>query len=468
MHNLKAIKSCHPLPHPWVLLIAGLLASSVHGQTLSPQPRKCSNEANLRPRTDKLCASLIPKEGIVWYTETQGACYCPCLELKDQTPAEIEQLRKARAMQQDRQLRDFAKERDGKPVYAMPFAHSLDYENSENGPVLGSETCAGAVLEIPDTCPADLELAAAVEKVVCSELFSHDALKALSITGVSISAGCTSRLPQIGGIPDLVGTEASGPLATIYIPSTFYRDPAVREEFMVFMVLHELGHVFGEKEVGKAAACEVQADAWASDEGLRLVYPGAAIGPVIDAVQLQMDAYYHRVYPSEVAELACVNGDEICWDYPALACRSGLIREILEPEVVTDLGETVSRYLGERTEGCWSPSFSIVGAVESPICDPDCGEEDPPPAEEETSVFVMDELMERIESHGKLLSQARLSAIELGEEICLRHPEACTMSPAIPVHIKRHIVRLENRMKKLNVDLIKFNKDVEPDAGHRP
>ena len=181
-----------------------------------------------------------------------------------------------------------------------------------------------------------------------------------------------------------------------------------------------------------------------------------------------MDAYYHRVYPSEVAELACVNGDEICWDYPALACRSGLIREILEPEVVTDLGETVSRYLGERTEGCWSPSFSIVGAVESPICDPDCGEEDPPPAEEETSVFVMDELMERIESHGKLLSQARLSAIELGEEICLRHPEACTMSPAIPVHIKRHIVRLENRMKKLNVDLIKFNKDVEPDAGHRP
>ncbi|MFZ1332988.1 MAG: hypothetical protein WAR83_12405 [Flavobacteriales bacterium] len=458
-------------PRPWVLMIMGLLLGSVQGQPLHPKLRRCPNEADLRQRTDGLCARLIPKERVVWYAGKDSACYCTCLELKDLAPIELEQLREARAIRQDQELRDFAKERNGKPVYAMPEACSQVLEISDNSPSPEVETCAGAVLDIAGTCPADLELTAAVNRVACSELFSYDALNALLITSVSNGDNCSVPLPSIAGFPDRVGTGGSGTEATIFIPSTFYRNPEVGEEYKVFMVLHELGHVFGEKESGRATACEVQADAWAIDEGLRQLYPGTAIEPVIDAVQRQMEAYYHRVYPPDVAELAYVSGDGTCWDYPALHCRSGLIREILAPEVVTDLGETVSRYLGASSGGCWSPSISSVSEVESPICDPDCGEEEEgsPPAEEDPPVPpIVKKLIERIELHGKLISQTRRSAIELGKEICLRHPEACTMSPAIPIQIKRRIVRLENRMKKMNADLIKFNNDVKLDAGHRP
>lgn len=342
-----------------------LIAQGCASQAAGP----CPDGPGLRARVERVCQEVLPFDARVYFRTAQGStCYCTCEALVDKNVKEVRLAREQRAHRYARNIQAFFQRVGDTAVHAGP--RSPISTDDGRCPDRDLVDLGGIVRCGTFGCPSDERLDGVLEKIARSGYTRPASILSAFVEFFPNATECEIAFPWIQGSYCAAGAP-TGTCPHIKVPSSFLRHPAVGEELIMFMLLHEIGHAVAGAETG-FEDCEANADAWAIEAGFNAVY-GEGMGEAVTKLLEQLDKYYRAVYPSASVELATVSGGDHCiGSYPKLACRLGLIGAVAD--VGTDMDLTVlatftRTYL--TANDCWRPDGVVVP---DPARDVHCGD----------------------------------------------------------------------------------------------
>lgn len=273
---------------------------------------------------DSLCAAVVPREGRVWFEADDGEpCWCACSALQGVAGGVLDSLAAARRLH-DARIFDAR--------FDTTSSTSADVPNYTKKVVAAPGPGGGPLLQTPPpTC----------NRNSYRMPFGDDCRTVASIMGDVFAAYpvFTHSYDESGDwvIQDPANAEhvaawdaEDGELLSskrmgIIIPKPFMKNPNVKGELLVFLVLHELGHVFGDQkdcDAGDGRVWEGDCDHWAATIGLRAVYSGPEMKEVSKAAEQQLEDYYADLYGADQVcgspKCSCVAPQA---GYPGIACR---------------------------------------------------------------------------------------------------------------------------------------------------
>lgn len=317
-----------PLRHSmWkALVLLCTLLCWHHGQG---QPPPCEARTLDTGLARKACADVKPVSGTILLKNTAGLpCTCDCLALPHIYP-DYDSLQ--------HQL-NLAFTRRKSTWGSLFFSASSDSCPPDPLRLVVAE--GGTVIPCPGSrsdCPVDnrtAELAAHLIGVLASD--------GSPVSTISVQDGAYAKLwPVIsnGGIT---------------IPRRFLDEPAVGEELITFMLLHEAHHAM------EPDATEIDHDRWAAGIGLPRFFGArwnGMAGTFLDRLTCQLRGYYQAIYQPEAINGTIRAGGAI---YPAMECRADAIlravyHQPIGPECTADTVDLVDhmfRLPGEHLQGC--------------------------------------------------------------------------------------------------------------------
>lgn len=360
----------------WGRVLAFLLAFSfIHTAHLAQQPLNdkdvlpCSNADKLKARSARICDEVLPASLRVYYATPEGnSCYCECEGLKDLTMAAFDSLRRQRSARYAKSLMEFNEKYKGIDVHsAAPSGGASDdcaacdvEEELPNNIIL----CG----ELP--CSEDEPLKERLMDVSASGLTYGDVAEFRFVL-CTAPTDCEKQFASITGVDYDDDPDIEFPV--IKVPSSFMRHVAVRDELLMFFLLHEMGHGVGDCG-GDGTNCEPDADAWAIEIGFNAVY-GADYATACSSAVAQLETYYTACYDPIVRDLphATDAGGSVN-NYPKLSCRTGLMLAMASADLEThEIDAYVDSYM--TLNDCWDGAATVTPPSAS--WKTDCGACDP-------------------------------------------------------------------------------------------
>ncbi len=346
----------------------GLLLAA-HGLCAQPVGR-CPDQPGLRQRVDRVCMETLPYDARVHFrTANGGTCYCTCDTLINKTVKEIDELRVVRARRYAHNIRKFSEQVGDSIVRGAPGKAMRPPDDRCSSDLVevaeGMERCG--VL----TCDADDRLDKVLSRISASGFSRPSSILSFFVNFYPDADECGELFPWKQGFSCAPDAPDNAVCPNIHVPSSFIRHPAVGEELLMFMILHEIGHGVADEETA-FQNCEANADAWAIEVGFNAVY-GEGLGEAVDLLVDQFDKFYRDIFTSSTVEQAKVNGGQFCYgSYPALRCRTNMIQQVASVETPMELerlGEFVQEYL--TANNCWEP---LGGPTFDPAAEVHCGD----------------------------------------------------------------------------------------------
>lgn len=362
-----------------------------------------------------LCQEALPANGLLLQDGSGDHCTCRCMELLGKPTAVLDTLRRAR------------NERYVQNARMYHARNASTTTSTSEKPWSYEVTMTHCSLQVNDGDRA----ACAVDDQVL------DILRALSCLSLVHLQAVTVRIRgEENSFPTYRSVQQSSndpPQWRIELPARFLDDPAVGDELIRFMILHEIGHTVRNEEN------EYAADDWAARVALPEYFGGDWTGPLganhLERVNGQLANFMRSIYPEEWDHASNCTLAINC--YPRLACRCAGINGAFVHQLPNQ--RFVQGY-PTLPWNCWTPTASF--ALAQPIPEPSepCAQTLPGPVAEATS-RIIEELSGITNRMGKPFDPALCERIDCSTEAWRRRVDAAWF--------KRSIRRMERRSARL-------------------
>ena len=313
------------------LLMACLLSSSLSAQP--PNPTCEPGSVAMR----QLCAETLPASGYIYTSYSKGGGQrCPCQGLLGATVAELDSLRNARdLLYQTRAMNRQA------PVTETPGSYTYmimaSFEGLEEGALLREDT--SVYLDHEPQCERESRLEEIAHTIANLEGIGVGLTNRFQLTVVYDELAANIRFMSIAA-------QGETGWFKIVIPAPLLCADVITDEVLVFMILHEMGHVFGDEgDEPTLLASEFAADHWATAVGIPAYYGDAAAPYVRNLVAEGYEAYHTLIYTEATAERSTCDHRGVN-NYPRLNCRTRGITDPLWSNTSGGLQE-------EFPDPCW-------------------------------------------------------------------------------------------------------------------
>ncbi len=256
------------------------------------------------PGVVRLCAEALPENANLLLAQKSGAyCTCECPGILARTFSQV---------LQDRNTRDSA-DYERARYHMRSGARAGSARSAGNGPIARIDASGYVTWYSTDTCAYDRNVVDVVRRLFDLGLFKVSHSSAVTIE----SSDDIGPFPMVSYAENTSGGSGMVTSIQLAIPRRLLRDATVKEELLVFILLHEWGHAARNDDL------EYSADEWATYVGMPKYYGWRwMLGRAMrDQVIAQLEDYYRSVIIAEDVPRASDTTLRDPDTYAELACR---------------------------------------------------------------------------------------------------------------------------------------------------